>query len=95
MYSLFVTMVERFDITRQYFDHESSCTVLGCVMRAPAVSIATIEWVLSQAFQQFVEYLYPVQHHTLWGPWQKVMQAQGKKNAIKEQEKFLPKSIMK
>ena len=41
-----VKIVEHFDIQRKYFDEESACIVMDCVVKYPPYHIATIEWML-------------------------------------------------
>jgi hypothetical protein len=73
MYGQFIHIVSHFDIQRQYFDHESCCTVMNCVTRKPPIPIVTIEWILVRN-GKIVE-IHPVYDTDAWN---KVMQAQAK-----------------
>jgi hypothetical protein len=46
MFQQFISMVNRFEIKRQFFDQDSSCTVLDCVTKSPVGAIPTVEWIL-------------------------------------------------
>jgi hypothetical protein len=71
MYLQFIQMVARFDITKQYFDQDSACTAMDCVMRSPQVAIATIEIIFVKSGK--IHEIRPV-YDTL--AWQKVIESQ-------------------
>ncbi len=46
LFSKSIFQIDFFDIQRQYFDHESCCTVMDMVMTIPDIRVANIEWVV-------------------------------------------------
>ncbi len=71
MLKMFITMVNNFDIKRQYFDEESCCTILDCVVKSPRRAIGTVELMMIKN-GKIVE--MRLIYDTL--AWQEVMQAQ-------------------
>lgn len=43
MFFKFIAIVDKFNIKKQYFDEDSSCTVLDCVTSTPAGTVLTTE----------------------------------------------------
>ncbi len=41
-----IFMIREFDIQRQYFDHESCCTVMEIITTIPDVRVSNIEWIV-------------------------------------------------
>jgi hypothetical protein len=64
MFSLFISMVDRYELKRQYFDHDSCCTLLNCVTRSPALSILTVEWILIK--QGKIVEIHPIYDTAAW-----------------------------
>jgi hypothetical protein len=69
MFKQLITVVDHFDIQRQYYDNESCCTVMDCVTKFPPYHIATIEWIL--VADNKVTEIHPV-YDTL--AWQELIQ---------------------
>ena len=75
MFGKFIFMINKLDIQRQYFDHESSCTVMDIITIIPGIRVPHIEWIVVNEGQV-------VEINTVYDAkaWQKFMQLMQNKN---------------
>jgi hypothetical protein len=76
MFGKFIFMIGKLDIQRQYFDHESSCTVMDIVTIIPEIRVSHVEWVV-------VKYGQVIEINTVYDTkaWQKFMQLMQNRNS--------------
>lgn len=41
-----ISLVNKFEIRRQYFDHDSCCTVMDVITPIPDLHVNTVEWIV-------------------------------------------------
>lgn len=70
MWQQFVPMVSHYDVKKQYFDEDSACTVLDCVVKSPQRAVATVELIFVKNGK--ITEIRPI-YDTL--AWQEIMQA--------------------
>jgi hypothetical protein len=87
MFSKFIFMINTLDIQRQYFDHESSCTVMDIVTLIPDVRIAHIEWIVVK--DGHVEQIHTVYDTKAWQKFMQLMQTRNNETSYPRMDKRL------